>query len=254
MNSIKTDYKEFNDPFIVSMYDHQNQHYPEEKQFYFDFVDEIKAKKILDIGCGTGLLTVSLANEGYDVVGIDPFQAMIDNAKQKTGSEKVRWIVGDALDLENENADLSLMTVHVVQHLINDDYFYRCLKSINESLKTGGYLVFDTRNSNAVNAGANWPTKDNPKENYDPVHGNMLSWVNIIKIEGDVLLYQVNNNILSSGQTLTSTNELIFRSQKEITQFLIKAGFEVEKVYGNFDKSHLTSLSPEMIFVARKVI
>jgi hypothetical protein len=47
-------------------------------------------------------------------------------------------------------------------------------------------------------------------------------------------------------------NELIFRSQDEITRSLSDAGFSVEHVYGDWDSSPASATSPEMIFVATK--
>jgi 2-polyprenyl-3-methyl-5-hydroxy-6-metoxy-1,4-benzoquinol methylase len=249
----KPDYKEFTDTKMVSLYDLHNPHFPEERKFYFDLAEEFNIKKILDIGCGTGLLTIPLANAGYNIIGIDPFQTMIDIAKQKAGSDKVHWIVGDALNLKNERVELALMTVHVVQHLIDDDYFRNSLKSIYNSLETGGYLVFDTRNTDTSKAGLNWPKKDNPKESINPAHGKILTWVNILNIVGNIMLYEVNNKIVSTGEVLTSTNELVFRKQDEITKFLNEAGFEIQDIYGNFDKSELTVSSPEIIFVCKKL-
>jgi 2-polyprenyl-3-methyl-5-hydroxy-6-metoxy-1,4-benzoquinol methylase len=53
--------------------------------------------RIVDIGCGTGLLTCELAMRGYDVVGIDPWDAMLAVARSRPGGERVTWIDGNAV-------------------------------------------------------------------------------------------------------------------------------------------------------------
>jgi hypothetical protein len=58
--------------------------------------------------------------------------------------------------------------------------------------------------------------------------------------------------LISSQKDLISTNELIFRSLDEITQFLSKVGFGVEKVYGDFGWNLANNQSSEFIFVASK--
>ncbi len=251
---IKPDYKEYTDPKMASMYDFHNQHYPLEKQFYFEFASEIKAKKIIDLGCGTGLLTIPLSEFGYEMIGVEPAKSMLDIAKQNPNSNKVKWINGDALDLSEENVDLTIMTAHVAQFLLDDEYFFDCLKSINKSLKNGGYLVFDSRNTFKSVDELGWPTKNNPKESYDPINGKMQWWVNILQVNGNRVIYEIHTMIIETQKLLISINELIFRTKEEITNFLLQSNFVVEKVYGDWDKQDVKESSPEFIFIAKKSV
>lgn len=54
--------------------------------------------KILDIGCGTGSLSVLLSRLGHDVTGIDLSSAMVDKAKQKAEAtqQQITFMVMDA--------------------------------------------------------------------------------------------------------------------------------------------------------------
>ncbi len=57
--------------------------------------------RVADLGCGTGTLSVLLAEEGYDVTGVDLAPAMIERARAKASrlpSSSVRFAVGDAAD------------------------------------------------------------------------------------------------------------------------------------------------------------
>lgn len=67
-----TDY----DPRLVDLYDIDNPDGPDH-DFYRALADRCAAPTILDLGCGTGMLTVSLAREGRRVVGIDPSPTML---------------------------------------------------------------------------------------------------------------------------------------------------------------------------------
>jgi SAM-dependent methyltransferase len=250
----KLDYKEYNDPIMASIYDSNNQHDPFEKKFYFDFANAINAKKIIDLGCGTGLLTIPLSELGYQVIGVEPAESMLDIAKQKPNSKTIKWLKGDALDLSEENADLVIMTAHVAQFLLEDEYFLCCLQSINKSLKKGGYLVFDSRNKLLSVDELGWPQKDTPKEKYDPINGKTLWWVEILVINNNRITYEIHTLIVETQNVLTSINELIFRSKEEITNFLLQSNFIVEKIYGNWDKQDLKKDSPEFIFVAKKLL
>lgn len=62
---------------------------------YVAILDEFKAQRILDIGCGTGTLACMLAARGKWVAGLDPALASIDVARGKPNAELVQWIHGD---------------------------------------------------------------------------------------------------------------------------------------------------------------
>jgi len=243
---------EYINPKLAAIYNNLNQHYPLEKQFYFDFASQINAKKIIDIGCGTGLLTLELAKLGYELIGVEPAKAMLDVAKADAFSDKVKWIHGDALALEESMADMTIMSTHVFQCFLEDDYLQRVLRSINSSLKTGGYLVFDSRNSHTPIQDFGWPSKTNPNKFINNQGEEMSCWVDVLDHKDNQLTYEMNYFNHKTEEKLISINELIFRSQKEITEYLDQAGFEVEEVFGDWDKSQISKTSLEFIFVARK--
>jgi SAM-dependent methyltransferase len=81
-------------------------------------VSGIDAQLIIDLGCGTGLLTRSLARLGRTVIGVDPSPTMLDYARQQPGSESVTWIHGDASALApTGTADLVLCTGNAIMHV-----------------------------------------------------------------------------------------------------------------------------------------
>ena len=53
--------------------------------------------RVLDVGCGTGRYALALGALGFDVVGIDESPEMIRHARQKTGAERVRFEVANAV-------------------------------------------------------------------------------------------------------------------------------------------------------------
>lgn len=71
-------------------------------------------KQYLDIGCGSGNYTSALAKKGYQFVGIDPSQHMLDLAAQK--SDLVQWKQGQAelISLADESMDgaIGSLTIH----------------------------------------------------------------------------------------------------------------------------------------------
>jgi 2-polyprenyl-3-methyl-5-hydroxy-6-metoxy-1,4-benzoquinol methylase len=67
---------------------------------YLAIVEELGARSVLDVGCGTGTLACLLAARGLDeVIGVDPAGASLDVDRAKPGAEQVVWLAGDATGL-----------------------------------------------------------------------------------------------------------------------------------------------------------
>jgi SAM-dependent methyltransferase len=253
----KTDFAEYSNSKIVSLYDSLNT-LTVEKDFFLELAKKLKVSKVVDIGAGTGLLTNELAAKGYEVIGVEPFEEMLKIAKKSDYEDRVKWIQGDALKLEKYEADLALMTTHVAQFLLDDQYWLNCLEAICNSLKQGGHLVFETRNPQVQpwfnhKIHSDWPTQTNPRKVSDAEGKQVHWWVTPLEINGNRVIYKLHYFFVESKEEITSINELIFRSKAEITTDLEKTGFIVDKIYGDWDWSEADANSPEFIFVAKKV-
>jgi len=107
------------DPRLVELYDSANPR-GADTDFYIQLAADLNAHTILDLGCGTGLLTRELAVGNRQVVGIDPAPAMLAVARRQSGTERVRWIEGDSSAIGRPDADLVIMTGNVAQVFLND--------------------------------------------------------------------------------------------------------------------------------------
>src|SRR5438132_2678736 len=88
---------EFTDPRLVAIYDTVNPYAADAQPgFYAQLALETGAVSIVDLGCGTGLITCELARRGYRMIGVDPAPAMLDIARLRPFGERVRWICGSA--------------------------------------------------------------------------------------------------------------------------------------------------------------
>jgi len=70
-------------------------------QHVSQMVDELRPARILDIGCGSGIVSMELVGRGHKVVGVDLSEGMIAQAKQKArtkGYDPDNFVVGDILD------------------------------------------------------------------------------------------------------------------------------------------------------------
>ena len=102
------------DPRLVDLYDIENTR-GADTDFYLSLARN-GSRVILDLGCGTGVLTRELVSEGRRVIGVDPTaSAMLAVARRHPGAERVQWVEGDSSALGTPGADLVIMTGNVVQ-------------------------------------------------------------------------------------------------------------------------------------------
>jgi len=109
----------------------------------------LKNKKILDIGCGGGILTESLARTGADVTGIDMGQAPLSVAKLHQHESKLeidyRLISAEQL-AQQEPAQYDVITcLEMLEHVPDPSSI---VKACFDLLKPGGKVIFSTLNRN----------------------------------------------------------------------------------------------------------
>jgi SAM-dependent methyltransferase len=233
---------------LVELYDIENTR-GVDTDFYLSLAAELEAKKILDLGCGTGLLTLELARVGHEVIGVDPATAMLNIARRQPDASLVRWVEGDSTALGTPNADLLTMTGNVAQVFLEDSEWLTVLHHIHAALRSGGYLAFESRNPDA-HEWERW-NRESTYEQIDSPFGLMECWLELIRVGNGCVLFEGHNIFKTTGEVVVASSELRFRTREELTGSLIDAGFVVESVYGDWHRGSLTDNSRVMVFVAR---
>ena len=109
----------------------------------------IKGKKILDVGCGGGILSESLANEGADVTGIDQGDRVIKIAKlhAKESGIKVKYKhinIEDFYNNTDERFDV-ITCLEMLEHVPDPNSI---INTCSKLLMPGGKIYFSTINKN----------------------------------------------------------------------------------------------------------
>jgi len=113
-----------------------------EINFYREFTREAKARggSVLEVACGTGRVSIRLAEEGVRVVGTDLDTAMLEVARSK--SAMVRWIQGDMRTLDlGEIFGLIIVPGHSFQFMLTPEDQVKALETFKQHLQPGGILV-----------------------------------------------------------------------------------------------------------------
>ena len=141
---------------MVSPYEELSQIYDKGWGFfaesYFRLVKELfresffRHRRILDVACGTGILALKLAQQGFSVVGLDSSPQMIAlaQAKVKPGLS-LFFEVQDMKELNvKEPFDLVFCTFDSINYILSESDIAYFLASVNSALKSSGFFMFDS--------------------------------------------------------------------------------------------------------------
>ncbi|MER6984137.1 class I SAM-dependent methyltransferase [Streptomyces carpinensis] len=212
--------------------------------FYLRLAEQSDAKRVLDVGCGTGVFALALADRGVEVVGVDPARASIEVARAKPGSDRVRWVCGEATTVPPLQADLVTMTANVAQAIVTPQAWHGTLKGAHRALRPGGQLVFETRDPSR-RAWEDWNREASFSATEVPGIGAVESWVELIEIAGPLVTFRWTYVFTEDGQVLTSDSTLRFHERDEIEADLADHGFVLRTVCDAPDRP-----GRELVFVA----
>jgi SAM-dependent methyltransferase len=241
---------EFTDPRLTAIYDEVNPPGPD-TAFYVGLADELDARTIVDLGCGTGLLISRLDRPSRRCVGVDPAPEMLAVARGRELSGDVSWVVGGAEMLGAWGADLVVMTGHVAQIIVDESAWRSALSAVHQVLRPGGVVAFESRNPSA-DSWRQWTPETSRRVVSLAAGGALEVWYDVVAQAGDRVTHEVHYRWAGDGPELVSTLELRYRTQAQLVGALDQAGFEVVDVFGDWDRSAVSRTSPELVVIARR--
>lgn len=234
----------FADPRLAALYDVLDDD-RSDLDVYEALVAELGARRVVDVGCGTGSLAVRLAASGLEVVGVDPASASLEVARAKQHADRVTWIDGDATALPpDEQADLALMTGNVAQVFVADDDWHATLGAVGRTLRPGGWLVLETRRPEV----RDWEHWEVPPTEVVLPTGQTVT-VSRTVTEAALPLVTFLSSTRVDGELVPSSSTLRFRELSEIEADLAAHGLRVEEVRDAPDRP-----GKELVVLARRIV
>ena len=224
---------------FAPIYDDWSAHMTEDVSFYVELARESPGP-LVELAVGNGRVAIPVAREtGRPVLGIDASAAMLEQARQRAAAAGVDLELrqGDMRDLElDEPAGLIYVPGRSLLHLPTWANRRRVFERVHASLRPGGRFawnafVFDPRI--AVRIDGEWQEQNGIRHRVDQFkHDNRI----------DITL--------ESGDAIS----LWWLNRSEWEGLIEVAGFEVEALYGGFEREPFDRSANEFVWVVRKPV
>ena len=203
--------------------------------------------KILDLCCGFGRHALVLAQQGYEVTGIDISRSFLDYAEKQALEQGVflkleRCDMRDVQHVEEYDAIVNLFTAFGFFDSEEEDL--KVLKGVARALKPDGQFVIDTLNrDNIVHTGRfqTWHIRNGTTILEE-------RFFDFFKSRLEIIHHLVNAT--NGNRKLESSFRLY--TLREMLDMFARSGLLLTDVYGDFDGSQYTGKSPRMILIARR--
>jgi SAM-dependent methyltransferase len=137
---------------LANIYHEMYQHvfdYDQEFAFYDSILKKNKCHKILEIGCGSGMLARRFIANGYDYLGLDLAEEMLEIARSEVNTG--RFIQSDMRNLSfRKQFDAVMITGRSISYVIENKGILDTLKGIYEALAEHGLMVFGVFEANGI--------------------------------------------------------------------------------------------------------
>ncbi|KKQ43421.1 MAG: UbiE/COQ5 methyltransferase [Microgenomates group bacterium GW2011_GWC1_37_8] len=122
------------------------------KNEIFSFLPKLAGKRILEIGCGIGRITLDLAKRSAQLYAIDISPAMLSRAQRVIKSNNVTFFSKCAHNTGfSDNYFDVVLEVTVLQHIVNESLFRKTLAEIKRVIKPDGFIFLCGEVSNIHN-------------------------------------------------------------------------------------------------------
>jgi len=222
------------------------------------FVEYAKGDAVLELACGTGRVSIPLAESGARVHGLDLSPQMLDIFREKLSQssaeiqERVTITEGNMADFSlGEQFQLVIIPFRSFQGLTEDADIAGCLRCVKKQLAPGGRFIVNCFN----------PRKGMHKwcEYYD---GSEILWeregvaCRCVGKKIDLkrqIIYPTMVYELADGERIEEPLSLRYWYPRQLRKVLHRAGFRVVEQYGDYERGPVRWRSGEQIYVCEVV-
>ena len=236
---------------LADLYDRQYANYHDDIAHYGRLAEKLGANRVLELGAGTGRVTVPLARRGLSMTGLEVSPIMLERARTRSEHEgvKVRWLEGDMREFDlNEQFPLIIAPFNALMHLYTLNDQDRALERIAAHLKPGGVFAFDLYQPRFGPEGV----LRHEGETFQNPDGSRTDVLVLQRIERTAQMAFTTYFVDTIQPNGTLKREILELQQRYFTRFELERWFRPKfrlELSGDFDGSRLTDESPLLVGV-----
>lgn len=243
---------------IAQFYDIEHDRFSEDLDMYSNYA-ELSGGKILELACGSGRVLLPLAQEGYELTGVDNSEKMLEIAQQRLQEEKLvdhcQLVNQDMRTLQlNQKYRLAIIALGSFGHITTRKDQQSTLAAVRAHLSPGAALIIDISNSDArymedlsghILHQGTWATQDGYHYTHfvSPASSSEKHLLELTHF------YERHHQGGPVERTIITTLLYLFE-RSELELLLEQAGFVIKDIYGDYDLGPFDLDSPRMICVA----
>lgn len=245
----------------------------EDVAFYVSLARNLRPRKVLELGCGTGRITLPLANEGaksgFEVVGLDSEPEMLKKAEEQRNHaapealKRLTFVQGDMRTWAADTAfDLIVIPCGSMSHVLKLEDQIEIFRRCRANLHPGGRFVVEVNMPNmAAYADSFSMPPRTPIEidldNLDEHDGTRLIRRKTTSYRSDEQLAQIRflYEKYKDGRGVESyiddfASHVFF--PRELALLFIHTGFQIERTIGSYNGKQLAPNSPLIIMIGNR--
>ena len=212
----------------------------------------VKDGLVLDLGCGTGSITELLAKAGYDMIGVDNSEDMLEIAMDKRSRSglDILYLLQDMREFELYGTVKAAVSIcDSMNYILEKEDLVQVFKLVNNYLDPSGIFIFDMNTEyKYTHLLADGTFAENREE-------SSFIWENFYDEEERINEYDLTLFIRNEDGRYSKYEETHYQKAFEISEVLKavkEAGMELVAVYDAFTREPVKETSDRVYFVVRE--
>lgn len=207
---------------------------------------------ILDLGCGTGNMTELLANKGYDMIGVDNAEEMLEIAMEKRmeSGNDILYLLQDMREFELYGTVRAVVSIcDSVNYVTEEEDLLEVFQLVNNYLDPEGVFIFDFNTLYKYKEVLGDRTIAENREECSFI------WDNYFYEEERINEYELSLFIQEEGDIYRKFEEMHYQKAytlEDMVRLIKRSGMEFVAAYDAFTREQPKEDSERIYIIARE--